>query len=164
TTGSPTTVGTYVPNTCVSQNQTAQLSATVYSGSQDITCAAGHLSYTSPNPNIVSIDQNGVATAHQPGGLAISATVAQATSAAGYFFTCPPKSIQLKVGNTNQTSVTVNRNNTQPLTATVLDTENNPITGLTLTYTSNDPINIPVNGTGAVTPSFPGDAAIVAQC
>lgn len=163
-TGSPTTIGVYVPNTCVSQNQTAQLAATVYSGTQDITCDAGHLTYTSPNNNIVSIDQNGVATAHQPGGLAISATVAQATSAAGYFFTCPPKSIRLNVGNTNQTSVTVNTNNTQPLTATILDTENNPITGLALTYTSNNPINIPVSSSGAVTPSFPSDADVVAQC
>lgn len=159
-----TTAGIYDPKTCLSQNQTAQLTATIMSGSQDITCSAGHLTYISPNNNIVSIDENNVATAHQPGGIALSALLSQTTSAAGYFFTCPPKSIRLTVGTTNQTSVTVNKNNTQPLTATVLDTNNNPLTGMTLTYTSNDPINIPVNASGAVTPSYPSDAAITAQC
>lgn len=167
-TGSPTDVGVYVPNSCVSQNQTAQLSATVYSGSgasrEDITCQVGHLTFSPQDQNVVSIDQNGVATAHQPGGTVISATVAQATSTAGYFFTCPPKSIQLTVGDTDKTSIVVNRNNTQPLKATVLDTENNPITGLALQYTSNQPVNIPVNASGAVTPLYPGDAAITAQC
>lgn len=171
-TGSPTDVGVYSPTSCVSQNQTAQLAATVCTGNgpctpgsaNDITCAAGHLTFASQNSNIVSIDQNGVATAHQPGSTVISASVAQATSTAGYFFTCPPKSITLRVGTTNQTSVTVNTNNIQPLTATVLDTENNPITGLSLTYSSNDPINIPVSSTGAVQPAYPSDAAITVQC
>ncbi|MGC1781003.1 MAG: hypothetical protein WA708_00625 [Acidobacteriaceae bacterium] len=172
TTGGPTDVGVYNPESCVSQNLTAQLAATVCTGtgtctpnsSNDITCDAGHLTFAPQNSNILTIDQNGVATAHQPGSTVISATVAQATSTAGYFFTCPPKSIQLRVGNTNNTSVTVNTNNTQPLTATVLDTENNPITGLALTYTSTDPVDIPVSSTGAVTPAYPSDAAIVAQC
>ncbi len=152
------------PPTCVSQNQTTQLNATVYSGTTDITSIAGHLTYAPQNSSIVTINQNGVATALQPGSTVISATVAQATSTAGYFFTCPPKSIQLRVGNTNQTSVTVNANNVQPLTTTITDTLGKPITGLSLTYTSNDPINIPVSGSGAVSPIFPGDAAITAQC
>ncbi len=153
-----------VTPTCVSQNQTAQLTGKVFSGTTDITANAGHLVYIPQNGNIVSIDQNGVATAHQPGATVISATVAQATSTAGYFFTCPPASITLRVGNTDQTSVTVNKNNIQPLTTTVTDTLGKPITGLALTYTSNDPINIPVSSTGAVAPVFPSDAAIVAQC
>ena len=173
---SPTTEGVYVLNQCLSQNQTAQLEATVCTGtgpctpgsSNDITCAAGHLIYTSQNNNIASIDQNGVATAHQPGSTVISATVAQATSSAGYFFTCPPKNIRLTVGGsgspTNQTSVTVNTGNIQPLTAAITDTRGNPITGLSLTYSSTTPIDIPVSNTGSVVPEFPSDAAIVAQC
>ncbi|MHB8303955.1 MAG: YncE family protein [Acidobacteriaceae bacterium] len=161
---SPTVVGNYQPNTCLSQNQVAQLQATVYSNSQDITCAAGHLIYTPQDSNIVSVDQNGVATAHQPGSTVLTATIAQATSTAGFFFTCPPKSIQLTVGGTNSTSITVNQNNLQPLSAVVTDTLNNPITGLALTYSSTTPINIPVSTTGGVLPAFPSDAAIVAQC
>jgi trimeric autotransporter adhesin len=163
-TGSPSNVPVYALNSCLSQNQTAQLAATVFSGTTDITCNAGHLTYSPQNANVVSVDQNGVATAHLPGSSVINATIAQATSTAGYFFTCPPKSIQLTVGTTNQKNVTVNINNVQPLTTTILDTQNNPISGLQLLYTSNDPITIPVSNTGSVTPAFPGDVAITAQC
>lgn len=164
-TPSPENVPVYQLNSCISQTKTAQLAATVYSGTQDITCNAGHLTYTPQDTSVLTIDQNGVATAQQPGASAVSATIAQTTSTAGYFFTCPPKSIQLSVGTTGQKNVTINPNNIQPLTATVLDTNNNPITGLQLTYSSNDPLNIPVNSkTGSVAPVYPSDAAIVAQC
>jgi len=163
-TGSPSDVPVYALNSCLSQNQTAQLAATVYSGTTDITCNAGHLSYSPQDTNVVSVDQNGVATAHLPGSSVINATVAQATSTAGYFFTCPAKSISLTVGTTGEKKVTVNTNNIQPLTTTILDTQNNPISGLQLLYSSNDPINIPVSNTGSVTPAYPSDAAIVAQC
>ncbi len=171
-TGSPSNVPVYALNSCLSQNQTAQLAATVCTGtgactsgsSNDITCNAGHLSFQPQNPNVVSVDQNGVATAHLPGASVINATIAQATSTAGYFFTCPAKSISLSVGTTNQKNVTVNINNIQPLTTTILDTLGNPISGLRLLYTSNDPINIPVSNSGSVTPAYPSAAAIVAQC
>ncbi|HUV96284.1 MAG TPA: hypothetical protein VMV98_02335 [Acidobacteriaceae bacterium] len=163
-TGSPSNVPVYALNSCLSQNQTAQLAATAYSGTTDITCNAGHLVYSPQNSNVVSVDQNGVATAHLPGASVINATIAQATSTAGYFFTCPAKSIQLSVGTTTQKNVTVNINNIQPLTTTILDTQGNAISGLQLQYTSNDPINIPVSNTGSVNPAYPSDAAIVAQC
>jgi hypothetical protein len=171
-TGSPTNVPVYALDSCLSQNQTGQLAATVCTGTgtctsgspNDITCNAGHLIFTPQNTNVVSVDQNGVATAHLPGSTVINASVAQATSTAGYFFTCPVKSIALTVGTTGQKSVTVNTNNIQPLTTTILDTNNNPISGLQLQYSSNDPINIPVSNTGSVTPAYPSDAAIVAQC
>jgi hypothetical protein len=159
---------------CISQNDTAPLAATVYGDvngvTTDITCSVGHLIYTPQNANIVTVDQNGIATAHQPGATVLSASVAQASSTAGYFFTCPPASIALKVGTTNQGQppltppVTINQTNIQPLTTTVLDTHGNPITGLALSYTSTDPINIAVNGSGVVTGNFPSDADIVAQC
>ena len=172
-TGSPTDVPVYALNSCLSQNQTAQLAATVCTGTgactsgsaNDITCNAGHLIFIPQNTNVVSVDQNGVATAHQPGSTVINATIAQATSTAGYFFTCPAKSIQLSVGTTGQKNVTVNTNDVlQPLTTTILDTNGNAISGLQLQYTSNDPINIPVSNSGSVTPAYPSDAAIVAQC
>ncbi len=171
-TGSPTNAPVYALNSCLSQNQTAQLAATVCTGSgacasgspQDITCNAGHLVFSPQNSNVVSIDHNGVATAHLPGASVINATIAQDTSTAGYFFTCPAKSIHLSVGTTTQKNVTVNINNIQPLTTTILDTLGNPISGLQLLYSSNDPINIPVSNSGSVDPKYPSDAAIVAQC
>src|SRR5665213_2662484 len=118
-TASPTNAPVYQLNSCISQTKTAQLAATVCSGNgpctpgspNDITCDAGHLTYSAQNPDVLTIDQNGVATAQQPGASVISATVAQTTSTAGYFFSCPPKSIQLTVGTTGQKSITVNTNN-----------------------------------------------------
>src|ERR1035438_51685 len=74
----------YLANSCISQGSTAQLVARVFAGSgtnqTNISCQAGHLQYTvqgavsitniSP---VVSIDQNGVATANQPGSVLITA-------------------------------------------------------------------------------------------
>ncbi len=158
----------YTQTSCISQNNTIPLAATVYADvngvSTDITCSAGHLLYTPQSTAIVTVDQNGIATAHQPGATVINATVAQASSSAGYFFTCPPKRIALTVGATSDTSITVNQSNVQPLTATVTDTNNNSIAGLNLTYSSTNPININVSHTGAVTAAFPSDADIVVQC
>ena len=70
-------------------------------------CSAvlGHLTYaaqstsstagTGPENSIVSIDQNGVATAKQPGAALITASISGTSSSAGIFHTCPPKSITL---------------------------------------------------------------------
>ncbi len=165
----------YTQTSCVSQNNTVPLSATVYADVNgvptDITCAAGHLTYTPQSTAIVTVDQNGIATAHLPGATVINANIAQASSTAGYFFTCPPASIALSVPaasspqqGTPADPIVVNQTAKQPLTTTVLDTQNNPITGLTLTYTSTDPINIGVDATGLVTSEFSSTANIVAQC
>ena len=96
----------YLANSCLSQGSTAQLVARVYAGTganqTNISCLAGHLqlsaqgetSTTAISP-VVSIDQNGVATANQPGSVLISANIADAASSAGIFSTCPPASITL---------------------------------------------------------------------
>ena len=162
----------YTQTSCISQNNTVPLAATVCTGggtctpgsANDITCAVGHLSFAPQNTNVVTVDQNGIATAHQPGATVITANVAQASSSAGYFFTCPPKSITLAPSGTNSTNITVNQTNIQALTAAVLDTNNNPIQGLALTYTSTNPLNITVNTTGVITAAHPSDADVVAQC
>src|ERR1017187_10311268 len=85
----------YLANSCISQGDTRQLVARIYAGTgsnqTNISCQAGHLQYTvqgavsttniSP---VVSIDQNGVATANQPGSVLITANVADAASSAGF--------------------------------------------------------------------------------
>src|SRR6185437_5939359 len=90
----------YAAGSCISQNQTAQLVARVYAGTgasqTNISCQVGHLSFSASSGNsIVSIDQNGVATAEQPGSTLINANVSNASSSAGFFSTCPPASITL---------------------------------------------------------------------
>jgi len=160
----------YAAGSCVSQNQTAQLVARVYAGTganqTNISCQVGHLSFsaTGGTNNIVSIDPNGVATAQQPGSTLISANVSNASSSAGFFSTCPPASITLTApGGSSNTPITVNQNNPLPLTATVLDTHNNPITGLNLEYVSSTPITIPA-ASNTITPVLAGAASISAIC
>jgi hypothetical protein len=164
----------YDASSCVSQNQTRQLVARVYAGTganrTNISCLAGHLVFSAAasgsgsGADIVTIDQNGVATARQPGSALISANISNASSSAGYFSTCPPASIVLTApGFSGSTPITVNQNNQLPLSAAVLDTKGNPITGLSLEYVSTTPITIPA-GSNTITPVLAGAASISAIC
>ena len=158
----------YSGNSCISQGTTGQLVARVFSGAgtstSNISCQAGHLQFAAQTAGIVSIDENGVATALQPGSTVITATVANAGSSAGFFATCPPTSINLSVPNTTASNITVNQNFAQPLVATVRDQNNIVLTGLALEYVSTTPTTIPVAAGGIVTPTFPGGASITAIC
>ncbi len=156
-------------NGCVSQSVTGQLAARVYqnatqSEQDNISCQVGHLTYTPQIPSILTIDQNGVATAQQPGSTVITAGISNAGSSAGFFSTCPPVSITLSIPNsTNPTSVVVDQNFTQPITTLATDMNGVVLTGLALTYESTTPTTIPA-GVSSVTPLFPGAAAITATC
>ncbi|MDQ2834876.1 MAG: hypothetical protein M3Y50_14290 [Acidobacteriota bacterium] len=155
-------------NACISQSVTSQLAAQVFAGDgSNISCQVGHLNYTAQTASVVTIDPNGVATAQQPGSTIITAGISNAGSSAGFFSTCPPVSIQLSVpgGSTasNSTSVVVNQNFTQPISAVSTDINGHVLTGLALTFESTTPTTIPA-GAGTVTPPFPGAAAITAVC
>jgi hypothetical protein len=172
TVGTPIVAPVYNGMSCVSQNHQAQFVARVYSGgtvnpANNITCQVGHLSYSAVSGSaIVTIDQNGVATANQPGSTQITATLSNSGSStqAGLFSTCPPASIQLQIPTApTATSVSVNLNNAQPFTATVTDVNGNVVTGLNLEYNSTAPQNIPASA-GSVTPVYPGSAVITAVC
>jgi hypothetical protein len=181
------------PQECLSQGQEAQLDAQAcYEGGNNqqlllcapssvtpsnyacappagatiVNCSGviGNLSYF---PNIASIasinSETNQITAQQPGTTEISASVAGGSSSAGYFSTCPPKSISLTLAN-GATQGTITQGVQQNLVTTVLDTNNLPISGLNLTYESTDPIDINANVGGTVATSFPGVASIYAIC
>jgi len=59
-------------------------------------------------------------TAEQPGTTAITASVAGTGSSAGYFSTCPPRSISVTLAN-GSTSGTITQGATQNLTTTIYD-------------------------------------------
>ncbi len=123
----------------------------------------GALSYSVGTASVATVNNaTNVITAAQPGTTPITASVAGSGSSAGYFSTCPPKSISVTLNGT--TSATVTQGVTQNLTTTVLDTNGQPITGLTLLYESTNPLDISVGGAGAVVPSFPGAASVYAIC
>jgi hypothetical protein len=146
-----------------------------FTAQQNISCLAGHLQYgvqgesstTTVAPQL-SIDQNGVATAQLPGSVVITANISNAASSAGFFSTCPPASITLSAPGTTINPVTnsaaLDLNNTQPLSATILDTNNVTLTGLTLEYVSTSPTTIPASASGTVTPAYAGAASITAIC
>jgi trimeric autotransporter adhesin len=160
------TAAPYLVNSCQSQGTTAQLVARVFAGTganqTNISCLAGHLQFGAQTSSIVSIDQNGVATAAQPGSTLISANVANAASSAGYFSTCPPATIVLSANGATTNPVPVNLNNPQALTATIFDTNGVALTGLSLEYVSTAPSTIPAGPT--VTPQYAGAGSIHAIC
>jgi hypothetical protein len=168
-----TTAAFAATNSCQSQATTGQLAARVYQNASttlanNISCQVGHLSYVAQTSSVVSIDQNGVATAQQPGSTVITANISNAGSSAGFFSTCPPTSISLSIpagsGGNSTNSIVVNPNNTQPITSLVMDKNGTILTGLALEFESTTPTTIPVASTGTVTPTFPGAAAITAVC
>ena len=128
------------------------------------TTALGTLSYFVGSANVATINaETNQITAQQPGTTAITANVAGSGSSAGYFSTCPPRSISVTLAD-GSTRGTLNHSVTQNLVTNVVDTQGNTITGLTLDYQSTDPIDISVSTLGAVTTSYPGTASITAIC
>ena len=168
----------YQPNSsCLSQGQSAQLVASVYSNNStyagnNITCQVGHLTFSPIGAtNVATIDQNGVITANQPGSATITAAITSSGSGSttGFFSTCPPASIVLSATGqpaptpgTDQ-NINVNLNVPQSFSTQVLDTNGNPITGISLEFESTNPQTLPA-GSNTVTPVFPGSGTITAVC
>jgi hypothetical protein len=182
------------PQQCLSQTQTAPLdSQACYSvnGQQYLMCkpasltdtskfacpmapgvtsvpscssAVGFLNYTVGTATVATINSaNNQITATAPGTTSINASVAGSGSSAGYFSTCPPKSINLTLSD-GSTTGTITRGVQQNLITTIVDTNNQTITGLNLDYQSTNPIDITVGSSGAVLPRFPGVASVYAVC
>lgn len=183
--------GTDISNggACLSQFQTATLNASAFvtdNGSSRLFCAPtpnaqgvpdcgsilGHLSYAAQATSatagsaaantVVSIDQNGVATARLPGSALITASVSGTSSSAGFFYTCPPRSITLSANGS--TTANLLPNTPQPVTATVIDTNGNTITGVPLSYVSTDERTIDVSAAGSISSTFPGASSVYAVC
>ncbi|MGA2754003.1 MAG: hypothetical protein ABSE53_09545 [Terracidiphilus sp.] len=162
---------------CYSQNQQALLDAQAFyssNGAQTLLCAPGSstlpecsssigtLSFATGNSAVATINSaTNVITAQQPGTTVITATIAQTASSAGYFSTCPPKSISIALANGSTRGI-VTQGVAQNLTTTVTDTRGQTITGLTLNYESTNPIDI--LGSSSIAPSFPGVATLTALC
>ena len=145
------------------------------------TAAVGTLSYSVGISTIASVTTNTTTnqvtiTAEQPGTTSITASIAQSGSSAGYFSTCPPASISVALAN-GKTSGTITQGVTQNLVTNIYDTNLNlcpptstnpaggcPLTGLSLTYQSTDPIDISVANAGAISTTFPGVASVYAIC
>ena len=169
---------------CYSQTQQAQLDAQAYymqGGVQTLLCepgsssipacssSIGTLNFTTGNSSVASIspgtltNPNSIITAQQPGTTVITSTIAQSSSSAGYFSTCPPASISVNLAN-GSTSGVVTQGATQNLTTSVIDTNGHQITGLALAYQSTNPIDLTVSSQGSISTTYPGAASVYAIC
>jgi hypothetical protein len=149
----------------------AAVTAQVNGVPTDITSLTGPLTFIASDSTVVSINSTVVppiATAQLPGSTIISTATSNATSPAGLYFTCPPKSITLSAPNqilpNTPTSFTLPLNSPQALNATVLDTNNTVITGLNLEYVSTSPNTLNATSSGSVAASYPGAGTITAIC
>ena len=124
----------------------------------------GTLNFSVSNSSVATFNSTtDVLTAQQPGTTSITATIAQSASSAGYFSTCPPKSISVSLAN-GSTNGVVAQGVTQNLTTTVIDTNNNPITGLSLQYESTNIVDVGATSSGTITAAFPGVGSVYAVC
>jgi hypothetical protein len=113
---------------CISQGSTAQLTATALAGDgSDITSTVGPPTWTAAIPDIVSIDANSVATAHDPGQTGLSASFGGFRGGSVPFTVCPVKSINIHVKGATDTSLSLDPSGTSTLTADVLDTNGHTI-------------------------------------
>jgi hypothetical protein len=128
------------------------------------TNAIGIASYSVGTTSVATINpQTNQITAQLPGTTAITANIAGSGSSAGFFSTCSPKSITVTLAN-GSTNGVVTQGVQQNLTTTVIDTNGNPITGLTLDYQSTNPLDITAQASGGIVASFPGAATVYAIC
>jgi hypothetical protein len=160
----PLDVQAYYASTINGQPMQTLLCAPNSSAVPSCASAIGTLNYTVVTGAVATIDPTtNLITAQMPGTTAIDASLSGTGSAAGYFSTCPPASIKVALAN-GATTGAITEGVTQNLVTTVLDTNGNAITGLTLDYVSTNPLNLLVAGSGAMTANFSGEASIYAIC
>ena len=159
------------PDVCVSQGKTMQMTATAFDANNVAIpgLTAGNFSWGIGNTTVGTIDANGLVTGKQPGSTTVVAALAQTTGLPQPVVTCPPKTITLATNDTPPaTTATLNSGESKAMTATVTDIKGNPITDISLTFTSGNPGVAASNKTGTLTNSVlgsvPGVTTVVASC
>jgi hypothetical protein len=162
------------PNTTLADGTTCPATATACDQpGADI----GTIAYLAEIPSVVNINNstnptstttastaNGLATANLPGSTIISANLSDSdvSSAAGFFSTCPPKTIKLSVNG--GTTATVTPSSPVTAVASAVDTNGVSLAGLTLNFASTEPQNLSAGSGGLVTNTFPSHATVTAVC
>jgi hypothetical protein len=102
--------------------------------------------------------------ANVPGVTSLFVSNSSVTSQPQDFTTCAVQSISLAVADSTLTSINVTSGSGKTVTATVLDTQGNTITGLPLTWSSSNPSTVTVSAEGVVSTSQAGGGSVVASC
>lgn len=162
---------------CLSKDQTFNYQAAAFSQGLDITASVGTFAWQSLNTDVATLNPATDAvpvtglttgqvrlTAHTPGVTSLFASISNVTSQPLNFATCPVQSIALAVIESATNSVNVTAGTGKTVTATVVDTKNNTITGVPLTWSSSNPGTVAVSAAGGVTTSQAGGGTVIASC
>ena len=156
-----------VTQPCFSIAQTHQFVAHAFHNTTEITNQIGSFTWSASSPSVVSVDANGLATAHSPGITGVVASVGSTSSPAVFIKSCMPVQIILHVNGdpagVPTEAVTMNVADTKTVQADMFDelgavTPNAPVTIL-----SNNTTVATVSGT-ALTAQSPGGAGLQAVC
>ncbi len=162
---------------CFSKGQVFDYQATALSRGLDITGSVGPFAWQSINTNVATLTAPTVSTpvtglvvgqveviANIPGVTSLFVSNSNVTSQPQDFTTCAVQSISLAVADSTLTSINVTSGSGKTVTATVLDTQGNTITGLPLTWSSSNPSTVTVSTEGVVSTSQAGGGSVVASC
>jgi hypothetical protein len=150
--------------------------ASALSRGLDVTASVGPFSWQVLTTNVASLKiasdvapVNGLlpgqlqATADTPGVTQLFASVSNVNSQPLDFTTCAVESITLAIEGNSTNSINVTSGTGKTVTATVVDTLGNTITGVPLTWSSSQTSSVGVS-TGSVTTAKGGGASVIASC
>ena len=158
---------------CFSKGQVFNYQATATSGPLDITATVGPFAWQSVNPAVATLDVPTNSTpvpglvvgqvqvvANVPGLTSLFVGNSNVTSLPLDFVTCPVQSIALEVSGGGSNDINVTSGTAKTLTATVLDTQGNTITGVPLTWSSSNPVTVGVSASGGVSTPKAGGGSV----
>lgn len=141
----------------VAVGNTITLQATVMSPGGQV-LPGQHVFWNTGNASVATVTDAGVVTGVAPGTVQIAAS-AGGSSGIANITVLPPPVASVSVSPPVDTIVLPG---TAQLSATVFDAQHNPLTGRTITWSSNMPNVANVDGNGLVTGVAPGSATITA--
>jgi hypothetical protein len=162
---------------CFSAGQVFNYQATALSRGLDITATVGPFAWQSINAKVATLAAPTTSTpvtglvvgqvqviANTPGVTSLFVGNTNVTSQPLDFNTCAVQSITLAVTDGTTNSVNVTEGSGKTLTATVVDTQGNTITGVPLTWSSSNPSTVSVSAEGVFSTSQAGGGTVVASC
>ena len=153
---------------CFSIAQTHQFVAHAFNGATEITPdKLGPFTWSSSAANVVSVDSNGLATAHVPGITSVAARVGSTTSPAVPMKSCMPVLIVLHINGdpagVPTESITMNVADTKTIQADMVDELGTVTPNAPVTILSNNSTVATVSAT-TLTAQSPGGAGLQAVC
>jgi trimeric autotransporter adhesin len=174
---SPVPAQTPPAGPCFSKGQTFNYQATALSRGLDVTASVGPFAWQSTEVLVATLSAPTETTpvaglvvgqveviANTPGITSLFVSNSNVTSQPLDFSTCAVQSIALAVTDGTTNTINVVSGSGKSVTATVVDTQGNTITGVPLTWSSSTPGTVSVSSEGAVTTSQAGGGTVVASC